>query len=115
VGNCAGIDWASAKHAVLIADETVIELLGGTFAHDESGITALCDALKCFEVEVVAIERPDRVLVERLLEAGGGSAALHPNQVKAARDRFRASAGSPIGLTGSCCANRRSPLPAAES
>jgi transposase len=42
---------------------------------------------------VVAIERPDGVLVERLLEAGVRVLALHPNQVKAARDRFRASGG----------------------
>lgn len=93
MGNCAGIDWASEKHDVLIADETGTELLGETFAHNEKGITALCDALKCFEVEVVAIERPDGVLVERLLEAGVQVLALHPNQVKAARDRFRASGG----------------------
>jgi transposase len=77
----------------LIADETGNELLGETFMHDESGITGLCDALVCFEVEVVAIERPDGVLVERLLEAGVRVLALHPNQVKAARDRFRASGG----------------------
>ena len=89
MGNCAGIDWASEKHDVLIADETGTELLGETFAHNEKGITALCDALKCFEVEVVAIERPDGVLVERLLEAGVQVLALHPNQVKAARDLTR--------------------------
>jgi transposase len=93
MGNCAGIDWASEKHDVLIADDAGNALLGETFAHDETGITALCDALVCFEVEVVAIERPDGVLVERLLEAGVQVLALHPNQVKAARDRFRASGG----------------------
>src|SRR5664279_61026 len=60
---------------------------------DEQGIAALCDALSCFEVDVVAIERGDGVLVERLLEAGVRVLALHPNQVKAARDRFRASGG----------------------
>ena len=85
MGNCAGIDWASEKHDVLIADDAGNPLLGETFAHDETGITALCDALVCFEVEVVAIERPDGVLVERLLEAGVQVLALHPNQVKAAR------------------------------
>jgi transposase len=53
----------------------------------------LCDALVCFEVEVVAIERPDGLLVDRLLDAGVAVLALHPNQVKAARDRFRASGG----------------------
>ena len=42
---------------------------------------------------MVAIERPDGLLVDRLLEAGVRVLALHPNQVKAARDRFRASGG----------------------
>jgi transposase len=45
------------------------------------------------DVEVVAIERPDGLLVERLLETGVQVLGLHPNQVKAARDRFRASGG----------------------
>jgi hypothetical protein len=42
---------------------------------------------------VVAIERLDGLLVDRLLDAGVRVLALHPNQVKAARDRFRGSAG----------------------
>jgi transposase len=95
MGSYAGIDWASEKHDVLIADEAGDRLLAETFAHDEPGIAALCDALTCFEVDVVAIERGDGVLVERLLEAGVRVLALHPNQVKAARDRFRASGGKP--------------------
>jgi transposase len=93
MGSCAGIDWASEKHDVLIADDAGGRLLAETFAHDEQGVGALCDALVRFEVEVVAIERGDGVLVERLLEAGVRVLALHPNQVKAARDRFRASGG----------------------
>ncbi|MGN6169279.1 MAG: IS110 family transposase [Solirubrobacteraceae bacterium] len=93
MGSCAGIDWASEKHDVLIADEAGEELLAGTFLHDERGIVALCAAMVHHEVEVVAIERPDGVLVERLLEVGVRVLALHPNQVKAARDRFRASGG----------------------
>jgi hypothetical protein len=39
------------------------------------------------------VSRPDGVLVDRLLVAGMRVLALHPNQVKAARDRFRASGG----------------------
>jgi transposase len=93
MGNCAGIDWASEKHDVLIEDPAGEELLAATFAHDEDGVSALCAAVVCFEVEVVAIERPDGLLVDRLLEAGVRVLALHPNQVKAARDRFRASGG----------------------
>jgi signal transduction histidine kinase len=41
------------------------------------------------QVELVAIERPDGLLVERLLDAGLWVLPLHPNQVAAARDRFR--------------------------
>jgi transposase len=93
VGSCAGIDWASEKHDVLIEDPAGEELLAATFSHDEDGVSALCAALVCFEVEVVAIERPDGLLVDRLLEAGVRVLALHPNQVKATRDRFRASGG----------------------
>ena len=93
MGNCAGIDWASEKHDVLIEDSDGEALLAATFSHDEDGLSGLCAALACFEVEVVAIERPDGLLVDRLLDAGVGVIALHPNQVKAARDRFRASGG----------------------
>lgn len=93
MGNCAGVDWASEKHDVLIEDPAGEQLLATTFAHDEDGISALCASLVCFDVEVVAIERPDGLLVDRLLEAGVRVLALHPNQVKAARGRFRASGG----------------------
>jgi len=93
MGSHAGIDWASAKHDVLIEDPAGEELLAATFAHDEDGVSALCAALACFDVELVAIERPDGLLVDRLSEAGMPVLALHPNQVKAARDRFRASGG----------------------
>jgi hypothetical protein len=42
-------------------------------------------------VKRVAIERPEGVLVERLLEAGIVVIAVHPNQLKASRSRFRAT------------------------
>jgi hypothetical protein len=45
MGNCAGIDWASEKHDVLIEDPAGEELLAATFAHDEDGVSALCAAL----------------------------------------------------------------------
>ena len=89
----AGIDWASDKHDVLVADETGTELLAGTYAHDEKGVIALCRVLVRLEVVLVAIERPDGLLVERLLDAGLRVLALHPNKVAAARDRFRVAGG----------------------
>jgi transposase len=42
-------------------------------------------------VERGAIERPEGILVERLLDGGLRVLAIHPNQLKAARPRFRAS------------------------
>ena len=93
MGSYAGVDWASEKHDVLVADAAGEELLAATFAHDEPGLRALCRALVRLKVELVAIERPDGLLVERLLDAGLRVLALHPNQVAAARDRFRVSGG----------------------
>jgi hypothetical protein len=55
---------------VLIADEMGAELVAGTFAHDEAGVRSLCRTLVRHEVTLVAIERPDGLLVERLLDAG---------------------------------------------
>jgi transposase len=66
----AGIDWATEKHDVLIAGDDGSEVLTGTFAHDEKGLGALCRMLVRLEVRLVAIERPDGLLVERLLDAG---------------------------------------------
>jgi transposase len=93
MGNYAGVDWAAEKHDVLVADESGEELLAATFAHDEKGLRALCRALVRLKVQLVAIERPDGLLVERLLDAGLRVLALHPNQVAAARARFRVSGG----------------------
>ena len=46
-----------------------------------------------FDVGLVAIERPDGLLVDRLLEAGVRVLALNPRQVAAARDRFGVPGG----------------------
>src|SRR5664279_444303 len=89
----AGIDWATEKHDVLVSNELGEKLLAATFAHDENGLSALCRTLVKMEVVLVAIERPDWVVVERLLDAGLRVLALHPNKVAAARDRFRVSGG----------------------
>jgi transposase len=63
------------------------------FSRDEHGISTLIERLEAHEVEVCAIERPDGLLVGRLIAAGIRVLAIHPNQVKAARDRFRAAPG----------------------
>src|SRR5688572_6247400 len=89
-----GIDWAAEYHDVRIADgHSGAVLAERRFAHDETGIEALIELLIGWGVARVAIERPDGLLVGRLLAAGITVLAIHPNQVAAARDRFRAAAG----------------------
>jgi transposase len=88
-----GIDWASDWHDVHITDQEGTLLDAEQFSHDELGVNALIALLHGHRVECCAIERPDGLLVGRLLAAGIPVLAIHPNQVKAARDRFRAAAG----------------------
>jgi transposase len=89
-----GIDWAGDHHDLRIADEHSGALLAERrFAHDEAGIGAVIELLIGHRVTRAAIERPDGLLVGRLLAAGITIVAIHPNQVAAARDRFRAAAG----------------------
>ena len=90
---CAGVDWAKDAHEVLVADGDGEQLWAASITHDEDGITRLCQALVTLKVARVAIERPDGLLIERLLDAGLTVMAIHPNQVKAARDRFRPAGG----------------------
>ena len=97
-GSYAGVDWASEKHDVLVADAAGEKLLAATFAHDEQGLRSLCRQLVRLKVRLVAVERPDGLLVERLLDAGLRVLVLHPNQVAAARDRFRVSGGKSDGF-----------------
>ena len=89
----AGVDWAAEKHDVVVQDQAGEELLTATFAHDEAGLRSLCRTLVRMNVSLVAIERPDGLLVERLLDAGLRLLPLHPNQVAAARPRFRVAGG----------------------
>ncbi len=95
---------------MLVADETGVEILAATFAHDEAGLRSLCRTLVRHEVTLVAVERPDGLLVERLLDAGLRILPLHPNQVAATRDRFRVSGGKSDRFDALCCASWRAPI-----
>ncbi len=95
---CAGVDWAKEDHRVCVLGEDGRRLSERSFVHDERGIVSLGAALTELGVERVAIERPDGLLVERLLEAGLAVLPVHPNQVKAARPRFRAAGGKSDGF-----------------
>ncbi len=92
-GVVAGVDWAKDTHEALIADADGERLWAATVTHDEARLSKLCSALRSFNVQRVAIERPDGLLIDRLLDAGLTVLAIHPNQVAATRDRFRAAGG----------------------
>jgi transposase len=92
ITSSAGIDWAKDEHALCVIEQSGRKiLLEGRFAHDERGIAKLCRTLEDMGVERVAIERPEGILVERVLDCGITVVAIHPNQLKASRPRFRAS------------------------
>jgi transposase len=91
-----GIDWASRAHELCVVDAhgVVVEQFG--FGHSERGIAgALARLAKLGKpVELpVAIERPDGLLVDRLLEAGHEVVPIHANAFHAARPRWE-GAGS---------------------
>jgi transposase len=92
-GRFAGVDGASEEHAVCVVDADGRIVEGRRYGHDESGIRALCARLLALGVRLVAIERPDGLLIERLLDAGLQVIAIHPNQVAAMRPRFSAAGG----------------------
>ncbi len=92
ITSSAGIDWAKDEHALCVIEQSGRKiLLEGRFAHDERGLAKLCRTLEDMGVERLAIERPEGILVERLLDCGITVVAIHPNQLKASRPRFRAS------------------------
>ena len=97
-GRFAGIDWASEEHAVCVVDADGRIVDGRRHRHDERGIRALGERLIELCVELVAVERPDGLLIERLLDAGLQVIAIHPNQVAAMRPRFSAGGGKSDGF-----------------
>jgi hypothetical protein len=97
-GRFAGVDWASEEHAVCVVDERGRIVEGRRYRHDERGIRALCARLLRLQVALVALERPDGLLIERLLDAGLSVVAVHPNQVKASRPRYSVAGGKSDGF-----------------
>jgi transposase len=90
-----GIDWASAEHAACALDENGDRLARFAVAHSEEGLDDLVGRLAGFGERArvgVAIERPDGLVVDRLLDAGHPVVAVKPGAVKAYR-----SAETPSG------------------
>jgi transposase len=91
-----GIDWASRAHELCVVDEqgTVVERFG--FGHSERGIRGALERLAKLDRTSelpVAIERPDGLLVDRLLEAGHEVVPIHANAFHASRPRWEGASG----------------------
>lgn len=92
-----GVDWAETQHAVCLLDAagTVIRRL--RVPHTAAGLAQLETAITAVEptarAVLVAIERPDGLLVAGLLAAGYVVYALNPKGVERYRDRTRVAGG----------------------
>ena len=100
--NVAGVDWASEEHALCVVDAEGRIVEGRRVRHDEAGLRKLCDRLIELGVDLVAVERPDGLLIERLLDAGLHVIAVHPNQVAAMRPRFSNAGAKSDSFDASC-------------
>jgi hypothetical protein len=106
----AGVAWASEEHAVCVVDDTGRIVEGRRCRHSEVGLRALCSRLQRLAVKLVAIERPDGLLIERLLDAGLVVIAVHPNQVRAAGPRYTVVGARVISSTASCWRSSPGPI-----
>jgi transposase len=94
----AGIDLASEEHRLVVVEGEGRRLEERRVPHTEEGLVSLVRRLCELQVARVAIEQPNGVVVDRLLETGIAVVAVHPNQLAAARDRYRAGGGKSDGF-----------------
>jgi transposase len=94
----AGIDLASEEHRLVVLDAEGRDREERRYAHSEDGLEALVRRLVAVGVARVAIEQPNGLVVDRLLDAGISVVAVHPNQLAASRDRYRAGGGKSDGF-----------------
>jgi transposase len=92
-GVTAGIDWASADHAVCIVGAAGEVVSRFSVAHTADGLHHLVQRLTRAGVGEVAIERSDGPLVDALRQAGVAVVVITPRQVKNLRSRY-GSAGN---------------------
>src|SRR5262245_22775192 len=92
-GVTAGIDWASADHAVCVAEADGQVAVRFTVEHSAAGLADLVRRLRKAGVCEAAIERGDGPVVDALLDAGVTVVVISPNQLKNLRGRY-GSAGN---------------------
>jgi transposase len=92
-GVTAGVDWASADHAVSIVDDRGREVARKSVEHTAAGLRAMGRFLLNHGVGEVAIERGDGPVVDALLDADLTVVVISPNRLKNLRSRY-GSAGN---------------------
>ena len=88
-----GWDWASRNHDVTVIDDAGVIQARFAIGHDEAGLEGVLGELASLADPAdlpVAIERPDGIIVERLVVAGHPVVPVHPNAFHAARSRWGA-------------------------
>src|SRR5712691_6715634 len=93
-----GIDLASEEHRLVVVDADGRDREERRVVHSEEGIATLVRRLVALGVARAAIEQPNGIVVDRLLDAGISVVAVHPNQLAASRDRYRAGGGKSDGF-----------------
>jgi transposase len=92
-----GVDWAEAQHAACLVDAAGSVRRRLTIPHSPAGLARLREAVAAVAGEptavAVAVERPDGLLVEGLLDAGYVVYALNPKAVDRYRERTRVGGG----------------------
>ena len=92
-----GVDWAEAEHAACLLDAAGAVVRRLTIPQRRAGLARLRAAIAAVgpdpAVVLVAIERPDGLLVDGLLAAGYTVYALNPKAVQRYRERTRLSGG----------------------
>jgi len=94
MGDFAGLDWGSTRHAACVVDEhgKVVDRLA--VRHDAEGLDWLIAGLRRLGPAgtlPIAIERPSGIVVAALAAAGHPVVPIPPNAVKATRPRYRAA------------------------
>jgi Pyridoxamine 5'-phosphate oxidase len=77
----AGLDLASEEHRLAVVEADGRRLEERRIVHSEEGLVALVRRLRVLRVSRVAIEQPNGLVVDRLLDADIAVVAVHPNQL----------------------------------
>ena len=91
MGMFAGIDWGGRSHQLAIVDNDGRTVSNQAFGHNVGGVARLVETLEEHRsnVEGVAIERADGLLVDTLQEAGLAVYAVSPRVSARARERYQ--------------------------